>query len=219
MNTHLEIRYVAVGSLSPNPWNTNRITDPANEEKLRESIRRFGFTKPIVARELPDGRLEILGGEHRWKAAQQLTIEQVPVVSLGLLDDRRAKEIGLIDNGRYGEDDTYGLSQLLAELGKDVLTFMPFTEADLASIAKAAEISLSELDDLDAAALPELEELAAKPTPTSQMVRFKVPLDDAGWLNTLVERVMKTEGFKDEDSLTNAGHALVHLLKKAEVAL
>ena len=99
---------VETSRLRPNPWNTNAVS-PENEEKLRRSIERFGVFKPIICRELPGGTLEILGGEHRWQTAREMGLDTVPVVNLGAVSDERAKEIGLVDNGRYGEDDTLAL--------------------------------------------------------------------------------------------------------------
>jgi ParB family transcriptional regulator, chromosome partitioning protein len=201
-----------VSRLQPNPWNTNRITDPANAEKLRESLRRFGAFKPIIVRTLNGGQLEILGGEHRWIAAQEIGLKEVPVVNLGLVDDKRAKEIGLVDNGRYGEDDALGLQGLLKDLGEDVLKFMPYSDTELKSIMEASAVSLDDLDSVVRGDLPDLNDVKA--APTSQVLRFKVPVEDVQWMSKMIEDEMKRQGFKDEDSLTNAGHALISLLKR-----
>lgn len=216
MTNKLQITHVAVDMLSPNPWNTNQITDPANEEKLKSSLRRFGFTKPIIVRTLDDGALQIIGGEHRWKAARDLGITEVPVVNLGPLDDRRAKEIGLVDNGRYGEDDTLGLSNLLRELGNDVLEFMPYSEAEFQSILNTSSVVLDDLDSLERTELPRLDDLPA--APSHQLMKFKVPVADVAWMTALIERTMKREGFTTEDSLSNAGNAMVVILKAYENA-
>lgn len=212
MTQQLDMRYVPHSALRPNPWNTNRITDPANEQKLRESMKLLGTYKPIVVRTLPDGTLEILGGEHRWKAAGQLGHAEVPIINVGLVDDHRAKQIGLVDNGRYGEDDSVALAALLRELGDEVLTIVPFSEADLAALTAAASVSMEDLDAMDRDSLPDLSDLKAGPT--AQMLRFKVPIEDVAWVSEMVDKEMKAEGFKDEDSLSNAGHALISLLRK-----
>lgn len=217
MTNDLKMEQVPVGILMPNPWNTNRITDPANEEKLRESMKRLGVFKPILVRTLADGTLQILGGEHRWRAAEQLGMKTVPIVNLGRIDDKRAKEVGLVDNGRYGEDDMLGLAGLLKELGNDVLTFMPFSDVDLAALAAASTIALDDLDSIDNGPPIDLQDLKA--APTAQLMRFKVPVDDVAWASKLVEREMKEQGFTQEDSLSNAGHALISLLRKYEKAV
>jgi ParB family transcriptional regulator, chromosome partitioning protein len=217
MTEQLKMHHVPPGALQPNPWNTNKISDPANEQKLENSLRRFGFTRPIIARTLLDGQLEILGGEHRWRIAVRMGLETVPVVNLGLIDDQRAKEIGLQDNGRYGEDDALGLAALLKELGNGVLDFMPYSDAELESLINTANVNLDDLDSVDPGDLPPLD--STPKGPAFQVLRFKVPVEDTGWITKLIESVQRAEGFKDEDSLTNAGMALTSILKRAEKVL
>lgn len=204
------------GSLVPNPWNTN-VVPPDNEAKLDESIKRLGMFKPVVVRELANGTLQILGGEHRAASAKRLGLKQIPVVNLGKVDDKRAKEISLIDNGRYGADNTLQLAELLDGLGsaEELAKFMPYSDEDLASIFSSVSIAL---DDLD---LPEIDEQPVisskeKPAQTHQIMRFKVPVDDVDDITKLIEKTMKVQNFTESDSLTNAGDALVFLLKKDE---
>lgn len=104
--------------------------------------------KPIVVRTLASGELEILCGEHRRNSAIRLCMATVPVVSLGLVDDKRAKEIGIVDNGRYGNDDTLQLAQLLESLGtpEELAAFMPYSDTDFDSIFSSVTIALDDLD-------------------------------------------------------------------------
>jgi ParB-like chromosome segregation protein Spo0J len=206
---------VDIGLLKPNPWNTNRV-DPENEKKLKESFKQFGCYKPIVVRELDDGRYQILGGEHRWRTAKELGYDTVPIVNLGKIDDAKAKKIGLVDNGRYGEDDTLQLAELLRGLGDmdDVLAILPYQNDDLAAIFASTDIDLDSLDlpPEDPSGIPELP--SAKAVQTHQVMRFKVPLEDAPGIQKLIEKTMKAQGYTDDDSMTNAGNALVHILKE-----
>ena len=203
--------------LRPNPWNTN-VVDAANEAKLEESLKKFGMFKPVIVRELPTGELEILGGEHRAGAAVRLGIKDIPIMNLGPIPDAEAKKIGLVDNGRYGNDDSLQLAALLKELGDidDLASFMPYSDQDFNNIMDAADI---DLDDL--ASLPELDP-ASKPAPllsappTHTMMRFKVPIEDAERIGELINHVIKVQGLSGSDSLTNAGDALVHLLTGIE---
>ncbi len=214
MNSNkIKVETLAPERLSPNPWNTN-VVSPENQHKLEESVKRFGMFKPIVVREV-DGALEIIGGQHRWEAARSLKLAEIPVVNLGRVSDKKAKEIGLVDNGRYGADDTLQLAELLEDIGvgaEELSSFMPYSESDFASIFSSVNISL---DDLD---LPDDDEVptsaAPKPAQTHQVVRFKVPVDDVSVVTDLIERTMKEQRFTDEDSLSNAGNALVHLLSQ-----
>ena len=207
---------MAPGLLKPNAYNSNYVP-PENEAKLLESVERFGVYKPIVCRELADGTLEIIGGEHRARTAERAGIELVPVVNLGRIDDKKAKAISLADNGRYGEDDPTKLAEILLDLGDDAELYLPFDESDLAGIFAAKDIAFDDLDmptDAKSASLEEL--LDAKPTMTHQLMRFKVPLEDAGRIQELFDRVIKTRGYsKDSDSLAAAGMALVDVVNAA----
>jgi ParB family chromosome partitioning protein len=203
-------------SLKPNPWNTN-VVSPDNEAKLDQSIRRLGMFKPVVARELADGSLQIIGGEHRAAAAVRLKLAKIPVINLGKIDDAKAKEIGLVDNGRYGADNTLQLAELLDSLGSadELASFMPYSEGDIASIFSSVNIAL---DDLD---LPDVDDTATtspkeKPSQTHQIMRFKVPVEDIDDVTALIEKTMKVQKFTESDSLTNAGDALVYLLKASQ---
>lgn len=202
-------------SLVPNPWNSN-VVSPDNDAKLEESVKRYGMFKPVIVRELLDGTLQIIGGEHRAQVAKRLGLTSIPVVNLGIIDDKKAKEIGLVDNGRFGEDDSYKLAEIIESLGgdyEDLAKFMPYTEEDLNSIFVNSSIALDELDSLS---LPEegVELPNEKAMQTHQVMRFKVPLKDVEAVTQIIEKTIKVQGFDDSDSMTNAGDALVHLLLK-----
>jgi len=115
MDVKITILQVEVANLRPNPWNTNSV-GAQNFEKLKGSIEKLGFFKPILARELDGGIFEILGGEHRWRAAMEQGISTVPVISVGKINDLVAKQMSLVDNERYGEDDQVALQRLICYL-------------------------------------------------------------------------------------------------------
>lgn len=199
--------------LAANPWNTN-VVSPENQQKLEESVKRFGMFKPIVVRETNEG-LQIIGGQHRWEAAVSLGHAEVPVINLGRISDKKAKEISLVDNGRYGADDTLQLAHLLEDIGvgaDELSSFMPYSESDFASIFSSVNISLDDLDLPDGDELPKTP--AVKSVQTHQIMRFKVPVDDVSVITDLIERTMKEQRYVEEDSLSNAGNALVFLLSQ-----
>jgi len=211
--TMLKMIDAPIDSLKPNPWNTNVVT-PENEQKIEASLKRLEFFRPILARRLPDGMLEIIGGEHRWSVAKRMGHTSIPVIDLGSITDQKAKEIGLVDNGRYGEDDPLSLAELLKDLGdtSEILSFMPYSGDELEHLFSASSIDLTDLDiPEDDGTIPRLPEM--KGTATHQIMRFKIPVEDSDFIQKLIELTMKTQNFTDDDSMTNAGNALVHLLK------
>jgi ParB family transcriptional regulator, chromosome partitioning protein len=213
-----EILKIDPRELKNNPWNTNRMT-PQNEAKLDESIKRLSMFKPVVARELEDGSLQILGGQHRSESAIRLGMAEIDVVNLGAISEVKAKEIGLIDNGRYGSDDGLELAKLLEELDAksdtDLSTFMPYSNLELDQILTSTEIDLDSLDMNDPDAEIDVYETKAEqaPSQTHQIMRFKVPFDDAQNVQDAINRIMERQDFTGGDSLQNAGDALVHLVK------
>lgn len=214
MATEPKMQSADINSLQPNPWNTNHVS-AENEKKLVASVKKHGCYKPIVVRQLDDGTLQILGGEHRWRTCKSLGYKQVPIVNMGAIDEQTAKELGLIDNGRYGEDDSLELAALLNGMDNldEIMNILPFADDDLSAIFASSAIDFGSLDIPDDAddGLPELPTKAA--VQTHQVMRFKVPIEDSDRLTKLIERTMKSQGFTEDDSMTNAGNALVHLLK------
>lgn len=205
--------------LKPNPWNTNKVT-PENMAKLEKSIRDLGFVSAVVVRELPDGTLQILGGQHRVETAVAMGLKEVPCLNLGSVPDAKAKKIGLVDNARYGVDESIGLAKLLEDIGlssTELAEFLPFTQQDFESITAAVNFNLDDLEmgidedeDLDV----DVDDLkkATKPVKTHDVLRFRLPLGDAERVRQLVERTMKAESLHDDDELTAAGMALAILL-------
>jgi hypothetical protein len=214
-----EFLTVPVSALRSNPWNTNRVSVD-HEAKIRSSIERNGLFKPIIVRQVEgeDG-YEIIGGEHRWEQAVELGYAEVPICNLGYISEIKAKEIGVIDNARYGADDTLSFSELLKEIGniEELQDFLPYGDADLNAIFSASSIALESLGALDIdekfdadGEIP--EEAPTKLPKTHTIMRFKVSLGDAERLTALIAQTQKDNGFTTADDMTNAGDALIHLL-------
>lgn len=206
---------LAPDKLNPNTFNTN-IVSPENEARLEASIRRNGLFKPVIVREVDDG-FEIIGGQHRWEAAKRLGLTEIPVVNLGKVDDLKAKEISVLDNSRYGADDTVAFAELLKSIGDagELQDFLPYAAEDIDAIFSSIDIALDDLDiDEDFEKTPDEvpEPPAAKAPKTHTIMRFKLSLLDAERLTKLIASTQKQHGFTGSDELTNAGDALVHLL-------
>ena len=199
-------------SLIFSPWNTNSVS-PEDQRKLEQSLKRNGQFRPIIVREVAEG-LQVIGGEHTTRAILNLGWDEISVYNLGEMSDRQAKEISVLDNGRYGHDDAIELATLMAEIGEfeDLQTFMPFMDTDLTAIFANHDIDLNDLD-FDPDDEPE-EAPSEAPPKTHQIMRFKVPIGDAELVERRVKAVINQQDFKGEDSLENAGDALVYIVTK-----
>lgn len=204
--------------LTPNPWNPNEV-DAINREKIRNSLKLEGFFRPVLVRTLADGTLEIIGGAHRVEEAINLGFDKVPAVNLGEIDDARAKRITLLDNGRYGEDNHEKLTQLFADgIGstEDLLAILPIDEAELSGYFDH-DLD-TELDDLDNLGGDDLDDeidlnIPQSHTKTHEIMRFKVPIEDADAIKERIQAIGKEHGFTESDSLTNAGDSLLWLIQ------
>lgn len=206
---------VRLDALQKNPWNPN-VVDPINQEKIKQSMLREGVFRPLVVRELDDGTLEIIGGEHRVDAAKELGIEDMPAINLGKIDDAKAKRITLLDNGRYGDEDPQKMRALLEDdigSAEDLLAILPIDETELTSYFEHemsdfdidAELGDDQDDD-------ELDlDIKDSPTKSHDILRFKVTVEDAETLREKINAICEEQGFTESDKLTNAGDALVWL--------
>jgi len=113
--------WVATASLRP--WKDNPRANDDAVGAVAESIRRFGFGAPILARR---ANSEIIAGHTRWKAAQKLGLDRVPVRFLDL-DPVNAHLLALADN-RLAEEASWDDAMLAA-----VLADLKAQQADLAA--------------------------------------------------------------------------------------
>jgi len=141
---------VETGSIKPWPANPRK-NEGEPVARVADSIRRFGFAAPIVAR--LESR-EIIAGHTRWKAAQLLKLTHVPVRFMDI-SEREAHLLALADNrlGELAEWDTPELHTLLAsyDVGEQVVA--GWGEKDMRELERAARGD-AELDDDDAPPLP-----------------------------------------------------------------
>ena len=112
----LSVEYVPVGNLHPNDWNPNRQSDH-DFELLMRSMEEDGFTQPIVAVKRSEGGFKIVDGEHRWRAANTLGFEEVPVTVVPMSEEQ-ARIATLRHNRARGSEDVDLTAKLLRDLEK-----------------------------------------------------------------------------------------------------
>ncbi len=151
---------VPIEALQPNKWNPNRMDEFMYEKEL-SSMRAFGFVDPITVRQLADGLFEILDGEHRWRAAQDLGMKMVPIWNLGNVPDATAKQLTIVLNETRGRSDNDKLSALLKDLLEsesraDLMENLPF-DAERFRALTGSDFDWAQLD-MDEEELPEAEQ-------------------------------------------------------------
>ncbi|MBD0361453.1 MAG: ParB/RepB/Spo0J family partition protein [Coleofasciculus sp. C3-bin4] len=74
-----------------------RYFDPEKLAQLVQSVKEHGILEPILVRPTTDGEYELIAGERRLRAARELGLAEIPVVSRDL-DDKQALHIALMEN-------------------------------------------------------------------------------------------------------------------------
>ena len=96
------------------PWKDNPRKNKGAIGHVAESIKRFGFASPIIARAADK---TIIAGHTRYEAAKQLGLEKIPVRYLDL-DPADSRLLALADNkiGEIAEWDEDKLEKVMQEL-------------------------------------------------------------------------------------------------------
>ena len=90
---------ISMELLERNPYQPRREFEPAAIDELAESIRKHGILQPLLVRARTDGEAgyQLVAGERRWRAAQQVGMETVPCRVIQF-EDRQACEAALEEN-------------------------------------------------------------------------------------------------------------------------
>jgi ParB family transcriptional regulator, chromosome partitioning protein len=109
-----------ISQLRPNPFQPRQGLDRATLEGLIASIRENGLLQPVLVRPIQDGGWEVVAGERRFQAVQELGWTHVPVVVRDV-DDRTMLVLALIENLQREDlsplDEAHAYRRLVDEFG------------------------------------------------------------------------------------------------------
>ncbi|GAA3250779.1 MULTISPECIES: ParB/RepB/Spo0J family partition protein [Nonomuraea] len=88
---------VALDAIVPNPRQPREVFDDERLEELAASIREVGLLQPIVVRPVGGGQYELIMGERRWRACQQVGLDAVPAIVRNTQDTDLLRD-ALIEN-------------------------------------------------------------------------------------------------------------------------
>lgn len=108
----LEVEYVPIASIGPNPYNPNRQSQH-DFTLLCKSIAADGFTQPVIVNRK---ERQIVDGEHRWRACQALGFDEVPIVWTDMTPEQMRIST-LRHNRARGSENTDLVIELYKELG------------------------------------------------------------------------------------------------------
>jgi hypothetical protein len=140
------IETVHIDTLVPY-WRNPRKNDVA-VEKVKESIREYGYQSPIVV----DEKMTIIAGHTRYRALKELGYTDIPVL-VSDMDPKKAKEYRIIDNraaeyATWTDDLSLELKEFRSLDIRDV--FFPEVQLDPQFSDTVTEISQDAIDAVGA---------------------------------------------------------------------
>jgi ParB family chromosome partitioning protein len=109
-----------IAKVQPNAAQPRKFFDKEALADLADSIRQHGMIQPICVRLMSSGYYQIISGERRWRAAREAGLSEVPVIVIEA-DDRKAMELGLIENLQREDlnamEEAQGYLTLMQEYG------------------------------------------------------------------------------------------------------
>jgi ParB family chromosome partitioning protein len=139
-------RMVPIDRLDPNPDQPRQVMGDLSE--LMASISEKGIIEPLVVRQRPGGRYQIVAGERRYQAAVQVGLRELPVV-IRDVDDTEIIEVALIENLQRKDLGAFEEAEAMASLADRC----GYTHEDLAKRLGKSRTSVTE--SLALAAMPD----------------------------------------------------------------
>lgn len=157
MTRYLRTEMISLDQLTPFPGNARR----GKVDVIKESIEKNGQYRSLVVREIEDGPLVVLAGNHTMMAIKELggTKARCEIIEC---DDETARRINLVDNrsNDLAEDDEEALAALMRDLTEGA-EGTGYTEKQLAAYTKEPEVPVFE---------PELPEQGGTGGPSGKVV-------------------------------------------------
>jgi ParB family chromosome partitioning protein len=88
---------IAIEKIKVNPNQPRRWFDPDKMVQLAQSVGEHGILEPLLVRPLDNGEYELIAGERRLRAAKEVGLAEVPIISKKL-SDKQALSISILEN-------------------------------------------------------------------------------------------------------------------------
>jgi ParB family chromosome partitioning protein len=88
---------IPLDRIERNPNQTRTTFDAEKMAELAQSIGATGVVQPVVVRELPGGRYQLIMGERRWRASQMAGKSTIPAM-VRQVSDEQALEMTIVEN-------------------------------------------------------------------------------------------------------------------------
>ena len=112
------VKQMKLSEIEPNAAQPRKEFDDAALLSLSESIAEYGVLQPLLVRQVPGGRYQIIAGERRWRASRMAGLSEVPVLVLEK-SESETLELALVENLQREDlnplEESYGYLALIEE--------------------------------------------------------------------------------------------------------
>lgn len=91
------LRELPIASIAINPNQPRVVFDPESLDALSASIAALGVLQPVLVRMVGVDSYELIAGERRWRASQQVGLTTIPAV-IRDVDDNQSLQQALVEN-------------------------------------------------------------------------------------------------------------------------
>jgi ParB family transcriptional regulator, chromosome partitioning protein len=109
---------IPLDRIDRNPNQTRTNFDEAKLAELAQSIAATGVVQPVVVRERPGGRYELIMGERRWRASQVARKQTIPAM-VRQVSDEQAMEMTIVENLQRADLNPMEQARAYARLSSD----------------------------------------------------------------------------------------------------
>lgn len=109
---------IETGLIERNPYQTRTRFDEEALDELAKSVAATGVVQPIVVRELPAGRYQLIAGERRWLASQRAGLPTVPAI-VRKVSDEQAMEMTIVENLQRADLNPMEQARAYERLGRE----------------------------------------------------------------------------------------------------
>jgi len=140
-----KIHRVKHDQIVPSPMQPRREFAEEALGELVNSIRQHGIIQPLIVRSI-NGRFELIAGERRWRAAQELGLAELPVI-VRAASDLEVLELSLIENLQRADlnpiEEAQGYARLAGEFTmrqEDIAVKVGRSRASVANAMRLLEL-------------------------------------------------------------------------------
>jgi len=123
---------IALELIERNPFQPRREFEQSAIDELADSIRKHGILQPLLVRPKPSGEAgyQLIAGERRWRAAQQVGLESIPcrvitfedkqVAEAALEENLKRQDLNVLEKAQAFKDYLDRFGGTIEELGKQL---------------------------------------------------------------------------------------------------